>query len=350
MFRAINIPPSNRDYWTKRRELAPQTRKSVLDPPFPVGSRPERYDMQITRSIHDSPRASTVLPMLACHRPVRVLAAGSRSGNPRSRSNRIPERSRHCRANRLSHSQQQPTAVNNDLALAVAAAKNSAMANYDLNQYFTLSQIQVEVEVSVRRAARSSRSPPGTTSQVASQPLPAGSWTAIRVTLAVNQPTYFMKVFGVLDADRRVAWLPRHTAFVLDMTGSMEREHVQLQRHSMNPDDLVLMFGHRRARLAPRDGQSGEPQRRAMSRNIYDYYTWRPPDCQGFRPAMSPLGHRGNAGRTGESENAFHNIPASKETVGDATNYVPPTYDFSGYNAFGSTGRTAPRHRPCSRR
>ena len=147
-----------------------------------------------------------------------------------------------------------PTAINNDLILAVANAKATATSNILLSTNFTDAQVQ-KIEVgqflydSSAGLFRVSTWTDVTNSQSAAAP--SGSWTAIRVTLAVAQPTYFMKVMGITSmpsgAVATAVYRPRDTAFVLDMTGSMAyASHVQLPNghSSMNPDNLVPSFGH----------------------------------------------------------------------------------------------------------
>ena len=320
--------------------------------------------MQITRSIHGSPRRGTVLPMLAvcliglCGFTALAVDLGILAV-ARTESQNGADIAALIGCRTLNN---KPTAVNNDLPFAVTAAKNSAMANYDLNQYFTLSQIQkVEVgqylydataqkfQVSTWYDVTSSQ---GTTP-------PSGSWTAIRVTLAVNQPTYFMKVFGVTSmptgAIATAVYRPRDTAFVLDMTGSMAyASQFNYNGASLNPDDLVPMFGHyvsvqsslrATANQANADGE-------AISRNnftittpgglpiVKDFY-FDPANAATPATVASPV-------VPANLKMAFHNIPASKETAGDATTYTPPTYDFSAYNALDTTRVNGPTPAPTS--
>ena len=208
--------------------------------------------MRITTSFHGSPRRGTVLPMLgigliglfgftALAVDLGVLAVSrTECQNGADISALIG-----CRT--LNN---KPTAVNNDLALAVIAARNSATANVHLSENFTAAQVQkIEVGQYLYDAAAQQFKVTTWYDATTNPTPPAGSWTAIRVTLAVNQPTYFMKVFGVntmpSGAVATAVYRPRDTAFVLDMTGSMAYASLfNYNGNSQNPDDLVPTFGH----------------------------------------------------------------------------------------------------------
>lgn len=244
-----------------------------------------------------------------------------------------------------------PSAVNNDLGLAVAAARNAATSNVHMSGNFTSTQVQkIEVGQFLYNA---------TTQQFQvdtwydvtngqSPTPPAGSWTAIRVTIAFNQPTFFMKVMGVnsmpTGAVATAVYRPRDTAFVLDMTGSMAyASQFNYNNRSLNPDDLVPIFGHyvgTQTNLIATSNQangSGE----AMSRNnftittpgglpiVRDFY-YDPSNAATPSTSAYPV-------TIANLQNAFHRWNPS-ESGADPTTYTPPTYDFSGYNI--ATGPT----------
>jgi hypothetical protein len=115
-----------------------------------------------------------------------------------------------------------PTAVANDSALAVSAARATVQNNSFLTTQLTSTNI-TDTTVGVYRY--------DTTSQKFAASFPASrnageSWTAMRVTLAANQPTFFAKVFGVntmpAAAQAVAVHRPRDVALILDFSGSMQ--------------------------------------------------------------------------------------------------------------------------------
>ena len=248
-----------------------------------------------------------------------------------------------------------PTSTNNNLAAAVAAAKTVATSNPHMSAYLTTSQVQ-KVEVGqynydpVSQTFKVNAWTDVTSSQTAAPG--SGSWTAVRVTLNVTQPTYFMKVMGISSmpsgAVATAVHRPRDVAFVLDMTGSMAYAcqfntgtvTSSNRNQSMNPDTLVPTFGHytdvqsyliASSNLATSDGQ-------AISRNNYCITTpGGPPIVRDFyfdpanvtTPATPayPV-----TATTSSLKNAFHRW-SPPESGGDSANYVGVTYDFTGYNA-----------------
>jgi hypothetical protein len=259
-----------------------------------------------------------------------------------------------------------PGTVNNDLALAVTNAKKVVTGdptdlthypgNAHLSALFTSGQIQ-KIEAgqylydSTAGKFQVSTWTDVTGSQSATPS--SGSWTAIRVTLKVSQPTYFMKVFGIntmpSGAVATAVFRPRDTAFVLDMTGSMSYA-TQFNGgpsaglyQSMNPDNLVPSFGHYTSvqsyliSSANTSNSSGE----AISRNNYCITTpGGPPVIRNFyfdpanvsNPATPAYPVTVTNG-TPSLKNAFHRW-SPPESGGNSTNYTPVTYDFTGYNAF----------------
>ncbi|MBY0458315.1 MAG: hypothetical protein K2V38_13320, partial [Gemmataceae bacterium] len=239
-----------------------------------------------------------------------------------------------------------------NLPAAVSAVKTAATANPHLSANITAAQV-TRIE-----AGQYAYDPGSQTFRVAtwtdvtnggSQNPANGSWTALRVTIGVTQPTYFMRLFGVTTmpsgATATAVYRPRDIAFVLDMTGSMAFSSTfNFNSASMNPDPLVPTAGHyfavqsslvQTANLAQGSGE-------AMPRNNYTITTpGGPPVVRGFyfdptnlgnpvTPAF-PLTLNGSGGPN--LLNAFHRW-SPPESGGNPTNYVAVTYDFTGYNPF----------------
>lgn len=253
-----------------------------------------------------------------------------------------------------------PGAVNNDLAQAVAAAKSAATGNVHLNTNFTTSQIQRIQAGQYLYNPSTGQFQVSTWTDVTnnqSATPSSGSWTALRVTLNVNQPTYFMRVLGVnsmpTGAVATAVFRPRDIAFILDMTGSMAfASTFNFNGSSLNPDNLIPSFGHYvsvqsslRATANQTNG-SGE----AISRNNFCITTpGGPPILRNFYfdpvnvSNPSVVAHPVSvSGSTPNLLNAFHrwNPP---ESGGDPDNYVPVTYDFTGYNAFHNGTEASPK-------
>jgi hypothetical protein len=257
-----------------------------------------------------------------------------------------------------------PTSVNSNLANAVAVAKTSVTDNYHLSANFDTTQIQ-RVETgqylynTTSQTFKVSTWTDVTTSQSVSPAV--GSWTAIRVTLSVTQPTYFMRVFGVTSmpsgATATAVYRPRDIAFVLDMTGSMgyastfNSASANGVGASLNPDPLVPAFGHyvnvQSSLVAPANLANGNGE--AISRNNYTITTpGGPPIVRTFyfdpANAASPTTVAYPVTVSGSStvlKPAFHRWSPS-ETAGDSTNYIAPTYNFAGYNAFHTGAEASP--------
>jgi hypothetical protein len=185
---------------------------------------------------------------------------------------------------------------------------------------------------------------------------PSGSWTAMRVTLAVDQPTYFMRVFGVTSmpsgAQATAVFRPRDVAFVLDMTGSMKYSSTfnsgnlttTNNYQSLNPDPMVPSYGHyvgnQTYLIATQNLVDGSGE--AFPRNNYTISTPAgPPLIRNFyfdptnlstpsTPAY-PLSTTG-AG-TPNLINAFQRWNPPQTNPGNSDTYTAPTYDFTGYNA-----------------
>jgi hypothetical protein len=254
-----------------------------------------------------------------------------------------------------------PTSVNSNLAPAVAAAKAVTTGNVHMAANFTLAQVQkIEVgqylyDATTQRFAVAAWTDV-TNSQTATPP--SGSWTAIRVTLNVTQPTYFMKVFGVTSmptgAVATAVYRPRDTAFALDMTGSMAFSSMfNYNGRSLNPDNLVPSFGHyvstQSNLIATANQANGSGE--AHSRNNYTITTpGGPPIVRGFYFDPANLSNPATPVTTVTVSNlrqAFHrwNPPASGA---DPATYTPPTYNFGGYDAFDTTNTKGPTPAPDS--
>jgi uncharacterized membrane protein len=145
-----------------------------------------------------------------------------------------------------------PGSINNNLQEAVDVAKETATANPLFNEYLKTGQIK-SIEVGQYSYDTTSQTFGVTTwtdvTNSQSVAPTSGSWTAIRVTLNVSQPTYFMRVMGVQSMPSGAVAVavhrPRDVAFVLDMTGSMAYAcQFNYNSKSMNPDTMVPGFGH----------------------------------------------------------------------------------------------------------
>jgi hypothetical protein len=252
-----------------------------------------------------------------------------------------------------------PGVVNSNLAQAVAVAKATVTGNEHMSTQFVLSQIQkIEAGQYLYDATtgtfRVSTWTDVTNNQSTSPA--SGSWTAIRVTLNVSQPTYFMRVFGVnsmpTGAVATAVFRPRDIAFVLDMTGSMAYASTfNFGGQSLNPDNLVMKAGHyvsvqdRLIATANQANSSGE----AMSRNNFTIATPGGPPivrCFSFDPVnvatpATPAYPVTVSGSAANLKNAFHRW-SPPESGGDSTTYTPPTYNFAGYNAFHNGTESSP--------
>ena len=254
-----------------------------------------------------------------------------------------------------------PGAVNNDLTAAVANAKSTTTGNVHLSRNFTAAQIQ-KIESGQYQYDTTSQqfrvnSWTNVTNSQSAAPPSSGSWTAIRTTLSVTQPTYFMRVLGVTSmpsgARATAVYRPRDIAFVLDMTGSMAYASTfNASGSSLNPDTLVPSFGHYTSvqsnliASVPETNGSGE----AISRNNYTIATpGGPPIVRNFYFDPSNVSNPSSvaypvtvSGGAVSLKNAFHRW-SPPESNADSTTYTPPTYDFTGYNAYHNGTETNPK-------
>ena len=257
-----------------------------------------------------------------------------------------------------------------NLPAAVAALKSAATSNPHLSGYFANAQIS-KIEAGQYLYDTTSQTFRvstwvDVTSGGAVNP-PGGSWTALRVTLTVAQPTYFMRVFGVTSmpsgARATAVYRPRDVAFVIDMTGSMKysstfnSSNTTASRNfqSMNPDTLVPAHAHYAA-TATRNAivataNQATPGGEAIQRNNYCIATPAgPPIIRNFyfdpsnvsTPATVAYPLTTKPDGTPNLINAFHRW-SPPESGGDQTNYVGPTYTFTGYNAFHTGAEPNPK-------
>ncbi|MCE9564754.1 MAG: Tad domain-containing protein [Planctomycetes bacterium] len=148
--------------------------------------------------------------------------------------------------------------ANSNLVAAYAESRIQVKTNFNLNTKYTDAQIKA-IEVGqylynpdplVQSFAVYNGAGALGWKDASTNPQPnSGQWTAIRVTLSTNQPTYFMRVFGVnsmpTGAKATAVYRPRDVAFVLDMTGSMANSCLfNSSGASMNPDTNVPVFAH----------------------------------------------------------------------------------------------------------
>jgi len=257
-----------------------------------------------------------------------------------------------------------PGSVNSNLAPAVAAGKVRVISNTVLNQPFTNSQIK-KIEAGqylYDNTAEIFRVATWTdvTNNQSATPVSGGSWTAIRVTLSVNQPTYFMRAFGVngmpTGAVATAVFKPRDVAFVIDMTGSMGYgSFFNSGGRSMNPDNLVPSFGH--YVNAPAGSGPGSTVLRATANQISGGYVYAlnnysittaggPPIIRNFLFDPVNIGAPATPAfplTVAPSKNAFHRwSPPESGADPDAYPPTPPTYNFTGYNAFHTGAESTP--------
>jgi len=260
-----------------------------------------------------------------------------------------------------------PGSVNSNLAPAVAGGKVRVLSNTNLNQAFVNAHIKkieagqylYDTSAEIFRVATWT----DVTTNQSATPVGGGAWTAIRVTLSVNQPTYFMRAFGVngmpTGAVATAVFKPRDVAFVLDMTGSMGfGSTFNTNGRSLNPDNLVPTFGH--YVNVPAGNGTGSTVLRATRNQISGDYVYAlsnftittaggPPIIRNFLfdPVNLPSATDTDAQKATKmavsafpltaapSKNAFHRwSPSESGADPDAYPPVPPTYNFAGYNAF----------------
>lgn len=145
------------------------------------------------------------------------------------------------------------TSTNNNYTAANTQATNTVLANSQMNASFTSTNITA-IDIGTYTY--------NTTSQTFATDFSGtksanDSWTAVRVTLAANQPTFFAKIFGIQSMPTGAVAVavhrPRDIAMVLDFSSSMlfgstggwgNAWDGQLTRGLMNPDANWPKFSH----------------------------------------------------------------------------------------------------------
>lgn len=237
----------------------------------------------------------------------------------------------------------------NNLPAAIAMAKATATGNPHLSANFSSAQItKIEVgQYLYDTASQTFRV--GTWVDVTAGggvAAPSGSWTAMRVTLGVDQPTYFMRVLGVNSmasgARATAVYRPRDIAFTLDMTGSMAYSSTfNFNNASQNPDPLVPKFGHyvsaQSALISTTNQANGNGE--AIPRNNFTISTpGGPPIVRNFyfdpsnmSTPLTPAFPLTTVGSNPNLLNAFHRWPVP-QSGGNSDTYTAVTYDFSQYD------------------
>jgi Flp pilus assembly protein TadG len=154
-------------------------------------------------------------------------------------------------------------AYNNQRPAAITAATNAVKGNYLLSSKFTFSDAAVDkVEIGIydydstytvfRPTFPATGADP--TQKINNRP-----WTAARVTVKGDQPTYFARIFGVntmpMSASATAVHRPRDIAMVVDFSGSMRFGSTPnyppgnggssgYVRGLLNPDPRYPQFGH----------------------------------------------------------------------------------------------------------
>ncbi|VTT97243.1 Uncharacterized protein OS=Singulisphaera acidiphila (strain ATCC BAA-1392 / DSM 18658 / VKM B-2454 / MOB10) GN=Sinac_7493 PE=4 SV=1: Tad [Gemmataceae bacterium] len=260
-----------------------------------------------------------------------------------------------------------PAAVANNIGPAVAKGKAAVTANRFLNHTFTNANIQkieagqylYDATAQIFRVATWTDVTAGP-----AVPAPGASWTAVRVSLLTQQPTYFMRVFGVnglpVGARATAVFRPIDVAFVLDMTGSMANGSTfNYKNRSMNPDNLVPAFGHYAnapggngagaSALRATQNQSNDDGESIPQNNFSIATNGGPAVIRGFHfdpsnvSAPATVAHPLSlVGGYPNLRNAFHRW-SPPESGGNPAAYAPPTYDFTGYNAFHNGTEATPK-------
>lgn len=254
----------------------------------------------------------------------------------------------------------------NNLPAAVAAVNSATTANPHMSTNFSGGQIsQIEAGQYLYDPGSQTFSVVnwttvgGTAGGSATVTAPGGfSWTALRVTLSVSQPTYFLRLFGVTTmpsgARATAVYRPRDIAFVLDMTGSMGFGSVfNFNSRSLNPDPLVPTAGHYttvqgmiRATTNQVNG-SGE----AQPRNNFTVTTpGGPPIVRSYYYDPSNINNPATVAfpLTTKSDGSPNLLPAFHrwapgESGGDPATSTAVTYDFTGYNPMHRGNEANPR-------
>lgn len=253
-----------------------------------------------------------------------------------------------------------------NLPAAVAAVNSATVLNPHMSATFSAGQIsQIEAgqylydTTSQTFSVTNWTTVGGTAGGSATVTAPNGnSWTALRVTLSVAQPTYFLRLFGVTTmpsgARATAVYRPRDIAFVLDMTGSMAfGSTFNYNSQSMNPDPLVPTAGHyttvQNRLIATADLAQGSGE--AMPRNNFTVTTpGGPPIVRSYyydpsninNPATVAFPLTTKADGSPNLLPAFHRW-APGESGGDPATSTAVTYDFTGYNPMHKGNEAVPK-------
>jgi len=249
-----------------------------------------------------------------------------------------------------------PGSIDNNRTSALATAASAVTNNKLLNVSFTTTDV-------TSRTAGIYEYKPTPKIFLPSFPAapPAGqSWTAMKVEVKVNQPTFFAKVLGMptmpTGATATAVYRPRDVAFALDMTGSMAFASTTNSSAStgyvgsMDSNTLVPSFGHyinEQAQLiasADRSDSDGQafsrvnatittPNGPPIIRNFYfdPSNIASPATSVGTVTLITDTSDPTNPRQRPES-NAFHRSNVTESSAGTPSTFTGPTYNFSGYN------------------
>jgi Flp pilus assembly protein TadG len=265
-----------------------------------------------------------------------------------------------------------PGVADSNRPAAIAAARDAVTANFHLSTHFVSTQIQsVEAGQYTYDSNPSSptyqqfvvRFPPAIPSTLAA----GQSWSAMRVVLAAQQPTYFMRVMGVngmpTGARAVAVHRPRDIALILDMTGSMGYSSLTNLSAGLNdPSTLWPQFGHYQRYTAYSTNKIGGSETNStvanrpnpfqqMGTQISAPYVYSPANLTietpngpaiirdfYFDPANLSNPATPVATTNGSNlRNAFHQWRPA-ESGADPANNIGPTYDCTGYDPLDRTG------------
>jgi len=257
-----------------------------------------------------------------------------------------------CRT--LDNKQPENVAYDNNRPAAVQAAKDSATESPYMAT--SVAKATTPAPVTTVRAGTYEYNTTTQTFEVSypSAPPTGRSWTAVEVSIALTQPTYFARLWGVNgmpSGARAVAvYRPRDIAFVLDMTGSMAYSSTfNYSGEHLNADPLAPAFGHyvsaQSALIASANETNGSGE--AISRNNYTMTTPNgPPIVRDyyFSPANAadPSVETTLPADRSQLKQAFH-AWSPPEAAGNPSAYVSQTYTFGGYDAFSARDAADPK-------
>lgn len=257
-----------------------------------------------------------------------------------------------------------PGVTDNDRTDAINKAKAAILDNNDIHTKYTNGEIQ-----SVKAGQYSYNTSSQKFAVNYPTTLTSGSWTAMEVQIAVAQPTFFMKIWGVNSMPtgaRAVAvHRPRDIALVIDMTGSMGYGTTAILNNRLNdPNTMWPQYGHFQRYTAyntnnisgsETDGTIGNRPNPFQQMGSYTSapYIYAPAnltittpngnavvrdfyyDTTGLTNWASPV----TSTSSGNLRNAFHQWTPT-ESGANPGSYIGPNYTMTGYNAFDTTGTT----------